>query len=164
MIDWDYDRAAKSAKIFDTVEPILKQYFGGEIYSTENHDNPFAEILDYKCAIDAVVSTNSAVFGIAHRVKYNNYTDFTIRVSNTCGSITEIDHMRQSGFKPRYHVQTVCIDGKPKVIAIAKSMDLLYAIDDDLATIKTAFSGDKFAILDWNKLIENGINVDILYL
>jgi len=163
MKTWDYKRATASAKIFGIVIPTLEQYFGGNIIMTENHNSQIEQLLDCKCAIDALVENEISVFGIAHRVKYNNYTDFTIRVYNTNGP-TEIDHMRKSGIKPRYHVQTVCIDGKPTKIAIARSMDLLYAIDDGLATIKTAFSGDKFAILDWNILIANGIDVDIINL
>ena len=152
-----------SAKIFDTVKPILEQYFGGDIYSTENHDSQIDTILDCKCGIDAVVDTDKVVFGIAHRVKYNYYTDFTIRMYRP-NYKTEIDHMRQSGFKPRYHVQTVCVNNKPVAIAIAKSMDLLYAIDNGLATIKTTYNGCKFAVLDWNKLIKNDIPVDIIKL
>ena len=79
MNTWDNKNADKSAKVFEVVKPILKQYFGGEIYSTENHNNDFAKLLDFKCAIDAlVVDMNDAVFGIAHRVKYSYYEDFTI--------------------------------------------------------------------------------------
>lgn len=162
MNKWDYERATKSAKVLNAVTPVLNQYFGGKIITTERHESKIEQLLDYNCAIDALVETNKSIFGIAHRVKYNNYTDFTIRVYNPDG-LTEIDHMRQSGIKPRYHVQTVCIDGKPTKIAIAKSMDLLYAIDIlGLAKTKTAFSGCKFAILDWNKLMKYDINVDII--
>lgn len=158
-------KSTKSAKIFADIMPVLEIYFGGEVYSTENHDSQLEIILDCKCGIDAIVDTGKSVFGIAHRVKYNNYTDFTIRVHNTNGRYTEIDHMHQSGFKPRYHVQTVCIDGKPKVIAIVRSMDLLYAIDTlGIAKIKNTYDGNQFAILDWNDLINNGINVDIIKL
>ena len=164
MIDWDYERASKSAAIFNAVIPTLESYFNGKIYSTEDHENQFAKLLDFKCAIDAIVDTNDAVFGIAHRVKYNYYEDFTIRIHNISGKCTEIDHMRQSGFKPRYHVQTIWLNNKPAVIAIAKTADLIYAIDQYMYTTKTAFSGDKFAILDWNTLIKNGINVDIIRL
>lgn len=163
-IMWDYKRAAASAKIFDAVTPVLEHYFGGEILSTENHDSQIDILLDCKCGIDAIVDTNKSVFGIAHRVSYNYYKTFTIRTYDCSGRPTEIDHMRQSGIKSRYHVQTICVDNKPVVIAIAKSMDLLYAIDDGLAKIKTAFSGDKFAVLDWNTLRENDIPVDIIKL
>lgn len=153
-----------SAKIFDTIKPVLEQYFGGEIVSTENHTSQIDILLDSHCGIDAIVKTqNDIVFGIAHRVKYNDYTDFTIRTYRP-GHKTEIDHMRQSGIKPRYHVQTVCLHGKPTRIAIARSMDLLYAIDSGLAATKTAYNGCKFAILEWNILIANGIDVDIINL
>lgn len=162
MKQWDYERAAKSAKIFNAALPMLKFYFGGNIIMTENHNSKIDQLLDCHCAIDALVETEKSVFGIAHRVKYNDYNDFTIRVYNTNGP-TEIDHMRQDGIKPRYHVQSVYVDNKLTKIAIAKSVDLLYAIDIlKLAKIKTAFSGDKFAILDWNKLKQNDINVDII--
>lgn len=159
------EKSTKSAKIFADIKNVLEMYFSGEIYSTEDHEGQFDTILDCKCGIDALVDTDEAVFGIAHRVKYNNYTDFTIRVYNKNGRRTEIDHMRQSGFKPRYHVQTVCIDGKPTMIAIAKSADLRYAIDTlGIAKIKTTYDGNQFAILDWNILISNGIDVDIINL
>lgn len=165
MAKWNYERAAASAKIFDAVKSTLEQYFDGEILSTENHDNPFAELFDYCCCIDAFVKRpNKIVFGIAHRVKYNNYQDFTIHTKHSDGCLTEIDKLHQPGIKPRYHVQTVCIDGKPIKIAIARSMDLVNAIDNGLATIKTSSSNEQFAVLDWNKLIKNGINVDIIKL
>lgn len=163
MVKWDYKRAADSAKIFDLVKPTLEQYFGGTIYSTEDHDSQYAKLLDYKCGIDALVDTDDVVFGIAHRVKYNYYTDFTIRTYN-CSGPTEIDHITRPGIKPRYHVTTICINDMPTVIAIAKTADIVYAINHNMHTTKTAFSGDKFAILDWNKLIDHGINVDIIKL
>lgn len=161
---WDYNRASQSAKVFNAVIPTLEWYFNGKIYSTEDHENQFAKLLDFKCAIDAIVDTDDAVFGIAHRVKYNYYEDFTIRMREASGAITEIDKLTKSGFKPRYHVQTIWLNNKPAVIAIAKTTDLVYAIDQYMYTTKTAFSGDKFAILDWNTLIKNGINVDIIRL
>lgn len=158
-------KSTASSKIFADIKDVLEMYFDGEIYSTEDHEGQFDTILDCKCGIDALVDTDEAVFGIAHRVKYNNYTDFTIRVYNKNGRRTEIDHMRQSGFKPRFHVQTVCIDGKPTMIAITKSADLRYAIDTlGIAKIKNTYDGNQFAILDWNDLINNGINVDFIRL
>lgn len=166
MAEWNYKRAEDSTKIFESVKPALEHYFGGELLSTENHENPFAELLDFKCGIDAIVKTDTnTVFGIAHRVKYNYYTDFTIHTKHSDGCLTEIDKMRKDGIKPRYHVQTVCVDGKPIMVAIARSMDLLYAIDIlDIATTKTSSTKEQFAILDWNDLINNGINVDIIKL
>lgn len=159
------EKSTKSAKVFADIMPALEHYFGGKIYSTEDHNGQFETILDSECGIDAIVKKDGAVFGIAHRVKTNYYTDFTIRTHNKKGRYTEIDHMRQSGFKPRFHVQTVCIDGKPKVIAIARSMDLLYAIDIlGIAKIKNTYDGNQFAILDWNDLINNGIKVTIIEL
>lgn len=161
---WDNNRASKSAKIFADITPILEDYFDGIVYSTEDHDSQFAKLLDFKCAIDAIVDADDVVFGIAHRVSYKNYATFTIRLHNIGGETTEIDKLSKPGIKPRYHVQTICINGKPKTIAIAKTADLVYAINQHIHTTKTAFSGDKFAILDWNDLINNGINVDIIKL
>lgn len=157
-------KSKESAKVFADIMPALEHHFDGEIYSTENHDSQIDNLLDCTCGIDAIVKThNETVFGIAHRVKTNNYTDFTIRTHNKKGRFTEIDHMRQSGFKPRYHVQTVCVDGKPIIIAIARSMDLLYAIDIlGIAKPHNAYDGNQFVSLDWNDLINNGINVDII--
>lgn len=161
---WDKNRANQSARIFELVTPTLEKYFDGKIYSTEDHDNQFAKLLDFKCAIDAIVDTDDVVFGIAHRVSYKNYTTFTIRLHNIGGEVTEIDKLSKSGIKPRYHVQTICINDMPTTIAIAKTADLVYAINQHWYTTKTAFSGDKFAILDWNDLINNGITVDIIKL
>lgn len=159
------EKSTKSAKVFTDIVPILENYFDGEILSTENQLSAIERLLDCNCGIDAIVKTkNDIVFGIAHRVKYNDYTDFTIRLCNDIGKTSEIDHMRQSGIKPRYHVQTVCLHDKPTRIAIARSIDLLYAIDSGLAATKTAYNGCKFAILDWNVLLANGIDVDIINL
>lgn len=164
MVKWDYKRAADSARIFDLVTPTLEWYFGGKIYSTEDHDNQFAKLLDFKCAIDAIVDTNEVVFGIAHRVKYSNYRDFTIRVYRADGKLTEFDKLSKAGFKPRYHVQTICINDMPTTIAIAKTADIVYAINQGLYVEKTGRDGARFASLDWDELLENGINVDILKL
>ena len=158
------EKSTKSAKVFADIMPILENYFGGKILSTENQTSAVERLLDCDCGIDGIVKTDGAIFGIAHRVKYNNYTDFTIRLYNDIGKTSEIDHMRQSGFKPRYHVQTVCIDGTPTTIAIARTTDLVRAIDIELYTTKLCYNGAKFAVLDWNDLINNGINVDIIKL
>lgn len=164
MSTWDNSRADKSAEIFESIIPILEQYFDGKIYSTEDHESQFSKLLDYKCAIDALVDTNDTIFGIAHRVKYKYYEDFTIRTYDTSGKQTEFDKISRPGIKPRYHVQTVCVNDTPVVIAIAKTSDLVYAINQGIYTTKTAFSGDKFAILDWNELTYHGINIDIIEL
>ena len=162
------EKSKESAKVFADIMPALEHYFGGKLRSTEGHDNDgsLEDFLDHECGIDAIVKTDTnEVFGIAHRVKTNDYTDFTIRTHNKKGRYTEIDHMRQSGFKPRYHVQTVCIDGKPTIVAIARSMDLLYAIDIlGIARPHNAYDGNHFVSLDWNDLINNGINVDFIKL
>lgn len=164
MNTWDNNNANKSAKIFDSITPVLEHYFGGKIYSTESHDNQFAKLLDYKCAIDALVDTDDTVFGIAHRVKYSYYEDFTIRKSiYNSDKITELDKISRPGIKPRYHVQTVCIDNKPVVIAIAKTSDLLYAINHGIAKIRRNPKDNyEFYSLDWFDLISSGINVDII--
>lgn len=163
---WDNNKANKSAEIFESIIPILEHYFGGKIYSTENHDNQFAKLLDYKCAIDALVDADDAIFGIAHRVKYSYYEDFTIRKSiYNSDKITEFDKISRPGIKPRYHVQTVCVDNKPVVIAIAKTSDIVYAINHGIATIKRN-PKDKYEFysLNWYNLLAHGINVDIIEL
>lgn len=163
---WDNNKANKSAKIFEAVIPVLEHYFCGKIYSTENHDNQFAKLLDYKCAIDALVDADNAVFGIAHRVKYSYYEDFTIRKSiYNSNKITEFDKISKPGIKPRYHVQTVCVNDKPVVIAIAKTADIVYAINHGIATIKRN-PKDKYEFysLNWYNLLARGINVDIIEL
>ena len=164
MSTWDNNLADKSAKTFESIIPVLEKYFNGKIYSTEDHESQFSKLLDYKCAIDALVDTNEAVFGIAHRVKYSYYKDFTIRTYDTSGKLTEFDKISRPGIKPRFHVQTVCVNDKPTIIAIAKTADLVYAINQGLYSVKTAFSGDKFAILNWNRLADNNINIDIIKL
>lgn len=159
---WDKDRAAKSAEIFDLVIPTLEDYFDGKILSTETDDSQIAKTLDLKCGIDAIV-VSDGVYGISHRVNHHYYETFTIRLYNG-GTESEIDHISRSGIKPRYHVQTIVQDGKPIVLSIAKTSDLLYAINHGLATVKTAFTGAKFAVLDWNTLMHHGIPVDIIAL
>ena len=166
MNTWDNNKASKSAKVFESVIPILEAYFGGKIYSTENHDSEFAGLLDFKCAIDALVDVDNAVFGIAHRVKYRYYEDFTIRKSiYNSDKITEFDKISRPSIKPRYHVQTVCVDNKPVVIAIVKTSDIVYAINHGIATIKCNPKDNyEFYSLDWYNLIAHGINVDIIKL
>lgn len=165
MAEWNYKRAEDSTKIFESVKPALEQYFGGELLSTENHENPFAELLDFKCDIDAVVKTNTeVVFGIAHRVNVKYYRTFTIHTEHSDGYLTEIDKLHKDGFKPRYHVQTACQNGKPVEIAITRSADLLYAIDNGWYIPKTSCTGEHFDVLYWDELIKHGINVDIIKL
>lgn len=166
MNTWDNNNANKSAEIFNSVIPILEHYFGGKIYSTENHDSQFAKLLDYKCAIDALVETDNTVFGIAHRVKYSYYEDFTIRKSiYNSNKLTELDKLSRPGIRPRYHVQTVCIANKPVVIAIAPTPDLLYAINHGIAELKHNTKDNyEFYSLNWYNLMSHGINVDIIKL
>lgn len=166
MNTWDNNNADKSAKIFNSIIPILGQYFGGKIYLTENHDNLFAKLLDYKCAIDALVETDNTVFGIAHRVKYGYYEDFTIRKSiYNSGKLTEFDKISRPGIRPRYHVQTVCIANKPVKIAIAPTPDLLYAINHGIAEIKRNTKDNyEFYSINWHDLMSHGIDVDIIEL
>ena len=160
----DVERANKSNKYFEQIIPILQHYFGGKVISTENHNSEVEAILDFQCGIDGLVLTEDTVFGIAHRVSYLPYHTFTIRTKDLSGKLTEIDHIKRSGIKPRFHVQTVCVNDKPTIMAIAKTADLVYAINHHMYTTKTAFSGDKFAVLDWDYLINNGINIDIINL
>lgn len=166
MNSWDLYGADQSAKVFEAIIPELETYFGGKIYSTENHDSQFAKLLDYSCAIDALVDAGDAVFGIAHRVKYKYYEDFTIRASiYHSDKLTEIDKISRPGIKPRYHVQTVCVDNAPVVIAIAKTSDLVYAITHGIAHIRRN-SKDKYTFysINWYDLMANGINVNIIKL
>lgn len=151
-----------SNNVFELVKPVLEHYFGGTVCSVECQNNDACRLLDICGGIDALVYSNSTLFGIAHRVKFNDYSDFTIRIRNVYGTRSEIDHIRQSGMKPRYHVQTVCIDNKPTKIAIAKTSDIVHAIDTGLASYKTAYNGAKFAILRWSDMKNAGINVDII--
>lgn len=166
MNTWDNNNADKSAKIFNSIIPILEHYFGGKIYSTENHDNQFAKLLDYKCAIDALVETDNTVFGIAHRVKYGYYEDFTIRKSiYNSDKLTEFDKISRPGIRPRYHVQTICINNTPVKIAIVPTPDLFYAINHGIAEIKRNSKDNyEFYSLNWYDLMSHGIDVDIIEL
>lgn len=169
MSEWNYKQAKESADIFESAtKTVLEQFWGGKVQSTENHDNPLYELLDFKCDIDAVVTTkNNVVFGIAHRVntgKKGYYQTFTIHTEHDEDYKTEIDKMQKDGWKPRYHVQTACKDGKPVEVAIVKSKDLLYAIDKGWYKPIPSETGQQFYAFWWDELIKNGINVDIIKL
>lgn len=166
MADWNRKQAEDSAKIFETTtKSVIEQFWGGKTISTENHDNPLYEMLDFSCDIDAVVQTKTGVvFGIAHRVNTGikgYYRTFTIHTKHDEDYKTEIDKMQKDGWKPRYHVQTACDRIGPKEIAIVKSKDLLYAIDNGWYTPKTSNTGQQFYVLYWDELIKRGIHVDI---
>ena len=166
MAEWNPKQAKDSAEIFETTtKAVLEWYFDGIVMSTELHEHPLMEWLDYKCDIDAVVKTkNEIVFGIAHRVHVNYYRTFTIHTQHSDGYLTEIDKLHKDGFKPRYHVKTACKNGKPVEIAIAKSKDLLYAINNGWYTQKASKTGEHFDVLYWDELENHGIHIDIIKL
>ena len=168
MSEYHNEYAKKSTEIFDNIViPRLEQHFGGKILSTEKYDQNTESIekwLDRSCGIDAAVLKPDILFGIAHRVNKDYYRDFTIHMKRKDGHKTEKDHIYQLGIKPRFHIQTVCEDWKPKTIAIIKTTDIRLAIDLGLYTPITNKDGDEFAALWWNVLEDNGLDIDYLEL
>ena len=159
----DVERANKSVSYFNEIIPVLQKHFGGIIHSVENHNNKTDFILDFQCGIDGLVLTEDAVFGIAHRVSYLPYHTFTIRTKDLSGKPTEIDHIKRSGIKPRYHVQTLIgEDGKITEIAIVKTADLLTAILQGKGRVIERPNRDTFIAVNWKTLTNLGIQVDKL--
>lgn len=159
----DVERANKSNDYFKQIMPILQKHFGGKLISVENHNCEVEAILDFQCGIDGLVLTEDAVFGIAHRVSYLPYHTFTIRTKDLSGKPTEIDHIKRSGIKPRYHVQTlVGEDGNITEIAIVKTADLLTAILQGYGKVIDRPNRDTFIAINWKTLINLGIQVDKL--
>lgn len=159
----DVERANKSANYFEQLIPILQKHFGGKIISLENHVSEVELMLDFQCGIDGLVLTDEAVFGIAHRVSYLPYHTFTIRTKDVSGKPTEIDHIKRSGIKPRYHIQTlVGEDGKITEVAIVKTADLLTAILQGYGRVINKPNCDAFVTIGWDTLNILGIQVDKL--
>lgn len=164
MSYWDKQALSKTSKYFDEVIPTLESYFDGTIYKAEYTDNSICRLLDFDCAIDAILSTQDIICGLAHRCSYSNYNAFTVRLRDASGKPTEYDKIiREDSLKPYYHIQTIVIDDKPNKIAIAKTDDLVKCIQHYMCTQHVAkSSGDTFASIPWNLMSRHNLLVDII--
>lgn len=161
---WDTKRSQDSANIFNIAIPIIEQQLNGKIISIEQNDDQITKLLDTKCGVDGLLIHNKGVYGIAHRVGYNtDWSTFTIRVKDSSGAKTEIDHLKSTGIKPTYHVQTYVKGDILLSMAIARSEDLLDYIEKYSPVIKSSSqSKDKFAIIKWTDFDKAGYKIKIL--
>lgn len=158
---WNQAKLSKSAQDFELVIPTLEHYFGGKIIKVEDTKNDVCRVLDYGCAIDGLVITDQ-VFGIAHRVNYCPYENFTVRFTNG-GSVSEWDHITRPGIKPRYHVQSIIQGAKVIKTAIVRTEDLVQCIYEGLSELYTnKTTGAQFVSIDWITIQSRGFTVDIL--
>lgn len=161
MGKWNNNAKNESNQILQQITPVLENYFEGKIYSTECEESDLGTILDYRCAIDALLWFNNDVFGIAHRVDYKNKQSFTIRYKNSETNKPSEYHKISTLYtiKPAIHVTTCCIDGKPKYIAIIPTHLLLDAISNGVGELKTGKDGSQYFELKWHDLRDYNIKV-----
>ena len=162
---WDKNSSKKSALMFNMTIPVIERELSGKIINLESQDdNNVAKLLDQKCAIDGLLIHNKGVYGLAHRVGYNyDWHTFTIRIEDSTSSCTEIDHLKSTGLKPKYHIQSYIKGDVVLSMAIAKTEDLVDYIEKYSPKIKTcSTSGDKFAIIDWTEFKAVGYKIKIL--
>lgn len=162
MSKWNNNAKEKSNQILKQITPVLENYFDGKLFSTECEDSELGKILDYRCAIDALILKDNDVFGIAHRVDYKNKQSITIRYMHSeTTKPTEFQKITNwSKIKPTYHVTTCCVDGKPKYIAIIPTLMLLEAIiDDGIGELKNGIDGSQYFELKWYDLRKYGLHV-----
>ena len=161
---WDLKSAKNSANIFSIVIPIIEQQLNGKIISIEQNNDQITKLLDTKCGVDGLLIHNKGVYGIAHRVGYDvAWNTFTIRVKDSSGAKTEIDHLCSTGIKPYYHIQSYVKGGTILSMAIAKTDDIVDYIEKYSPPIKTAGkSGDKFTIIKWCDFDKAGYKIKIL--
>lgn len=160
---WDKERARLSAIAFKQVIPMAEQTLNGKIISIERSGSQIANVLDLKCGVDGLLIHNEGVYGIAHRVGYNkDWSTFTIRVKDSSGAKTEIDHLNSNGIKPYYHIQSYIKGDVILSMAIAKTVDILDYIERCSPCIKTnPTSGDQFTIIKWSDFEAKGYKIKI---
>ena len=161
---WDKNSSKKSALTFNMTIPFIERELGGKIINLELQDDQISKILDQKCAIDGLLIHTKGVYGLAHRVGYNyDWHTFTIRIEDSESSCTEINHLKSTGLKPKYHIQSYIKGDVVLSMAIAKTEDLVDYIEKYDPKIKTcSSSGDKFAIIDWYNFKSVGYKIKIL--
>ena len=161
---WDSKSAALSAKAFKQIIPIAEQQLNGKIISIEQNDDQITKLLDTKCGVDGLLIHNKGVYGIAHRVGYDvAWNTFTIRIKDSSGAKTEIDHLCSNGIKPYYHIQSYVKGDVLLSMAIAKTDDIVDYIEKYSPPIKTANkSGDKFTIIKWSDFKSANYKIKIL--
>lgn len=161
---WDLKRSRDSANIFNIAIPIIEQQLNGKIITIEQNNEYTAQLLDKKCGVDGLLLHTKGVYGIAHRVGYNkDWSTFTIRVKDSSGAKTEIDHLKSTGIKPTYHIQTYVKGDILLSMAIARSEDLVDYIERYSPMIKSSSqSGDQFAIIKWTDFKSVGYKIKIL--
>lgn len=161
---WDTKSAKNSANIFSIVIPIIEQQLNGKIISIEQNDDQITKLLDTKCGVDGLLIHNKGVYGIAHRVGYDvAWNTFTIRVKDSSGAKTEIDHLCSNGIKPYYHIQSYVKGDTILSMAIAKTDDIVDYIEKYSPPIKTASkSGDQFTIIKWSDFKSADYKIKIL--
>ena len=161
---WDSKSAALSAKAFKQIIPIAEQTLNGKIISIEQNDDQITKLLDTKCGVDGLLIHNKGVYGIAHRVGYDkDWSTFTIRVKDSSGAKTEIDHLISTGIRPYYHIQSYVKGDIILSMAIARTNDILDYIKRYSPTVKVnPISGDQFTIIKWSDFEAAGYKIKIL--
>ena len=161
---WDSKRAQDSAHIFNLTIPIIEQQLNGKIINVENSNESMAQLLDKKCGVDGLLIHAKGVYGIAHRVGYNkDWSTFTIRVKDSSGAKTEIDHLTSTGIRPYYHIQSYVKGDILLSMAIARTNDILDYIKKYSPTVKVnPISGDQFTIIKWSDFEAAGYKIKIL--
>lgn len=176
MGKYNKEEAEKSAQILEDIIPHLEKYFSGEIISTESENKEIkndytkklTKLLDNHAATDAILLKDDLLFGIAHRVDKKNKRSITVRYKNSeTTKPTEYQKLNADGnLKPKYHVTTTLVDGKPKYIAIIQTNRLLDAINDGIGELKDGCETDgpksKYFELSWHDLKPYGIEVKVL--
>lgn len=161
---WDTKSARDSAKMFNMTIPIIEQQLNGKIITIEQNNDYLSQLLDKKCGVDGLLIHNKGVYGIAHRVGYNkDWSTFTIRVKDSSGAKTEIDHLCSTGIKPYYHVQSYIKGDIILSMAIARTNDIVDYIEKYSPPVKvTPTSGDKFTIIKWSDFEAAGYKIKII--
>lgn len=160
---WDTKSAQDSARIFCMSIPIIEQQLNGKIITIENVNEYTAQLLDTKCGVDGLLIHAKGVYGIAHRVGYNkDWSTFTIRVKDSSGAKTEIDHLCSTGIKPYYHIQSYVKGDTILSMAIARTNDIVDYIKKYSPPVKvTPTSKDEFTIIKWSDFEAAGYKIKI---
>ena len=160
---WDKESARLSAIAFKMIIPMAEQTLNGKVISIERSDSQIANLLDIKCGVDDLLIHSKGVYGIAHRVGYNkDWSTFTIRVKDSSGAKTEIDHLCSNGIKPYYHIQSYIKGDTVLSMAIAKTTDIVDYIERCSPPVKTnPVSGDQFTIINWSDFANKGYKIKI---